>query len=270
MRDTGIRWTNDTWNDLNGCDFFSVCCQNCYAAGLTARFNYPGGYGEGLAYFDEAGKAQWTGRVNMRWDKIDIPRRWKEPRLIFCNSMSDLFHRDVTDEFILANFKVMAECPRHTFQVLTKRSQRLAQFCHQYYPNGLPPNVWVGVSVGVQQDVNKAVDLATVAAAVRWLSCEPLVGSVVIPPETLRQLQWVVIGGESGPGARRMLPEWARGLRADCRAVGVPVFWKQWGIFGPDGKRHQGKHFEGFDRLDGERIMEYPVGFEASEELQEK
>jgi len=257
-----IRWTQATWNNVFGCDFYSVACQHCYAAGITARYaNIKGNWAEGLAYFDDEGNAQWTGKLNLRWDKMNVPKSWKSPKLIFCNSMGDIFHKDVPDEFILETFRVMLDTPRHTYQVLTKRSRRLVEFCAQYFPDGLPTNIWLGVSVGHQPDVEKALDLVKVNAPVRWLSLEPLVGPVVLPKAVLDGLNWAVCGGESGAHARRMDYDWARALRDQCKTNGrnIPFFYKQGGMFDENGIRHQGKHFDGFEYLDGVAWQEYPT-----------
>jgi protein gp37 len=163
-------------------------------------------------------------KVTLHADLIDAPRRWRQPRVIFVNSMSDLFHESVPLEFIIGVFGTMAACPQHTFQVLTKRSSRLAQLAPRL---AWSPNVWMGVSVENQSVLHRVGDLASVPAAIRFLSCEPLLGP--LSNIALDAISWVIVGGESGPGARAMNPDWVRDIRRQCRRAGVPFFFKQWG-----------------------------------------
>jgi protein gp37 len=160
----------------------------------------------------------------VHWDLIDAPRAWKRPRLVFVNSMSDLFQEAVPDRFIQRVFETMAACPQHTFQILTKRSERLRQVASSL---PWPVNVWMGVSVEDMRVVQRVRDLATVPAAVRFLSCEPLIGPLEDLP--LADIDWVIVGGESGPRARQIKREWVRSIRRQCRAHGVAFFFKQWG-----------------------------------------
>jgi len=162
--------------------------------------------------------------VTLHEDLLDLPLRWREPRLIFVNSMSDLFHEDVPEEFICAVFRTMRKCPRHTFQVLTKRSVRLRNMSGRL---PWPPNVWMGVTVEDQSVVERVCDLAATPAAIRFLSCEPLLGPLARLP--LGGIGWVIVGGESGPRARSMREEWVLDIRQQCLAAGVPFFFKQWG-----------------------------------------
>jgi protein gp37 len=163
-------------------------------------------------------------RVTLHDDLIDLPKTWKRSRLVFVNSMSDLFHDDVPAEFIGAVFETMRDSPQHTFQVLTKRSTRLKDLA----PNlPWPPNVWMGVSVEDCRVVGRIADLASVPARVRFLSCEPLIGPLENLP--LDRINWVIVGGESGPGARQMKPEWVYSIRRQCRTAGAAFFFKQWG-----------------------------------------
>jgi protein gp37 len=275
MKNTGIRWTEHTWNWCRGCTRDGAPCANCYATLMTARFSGPGQYGNGLAFFDREGHAQWTGEVRVIEEKLKEPLSWREPSLIFVNSMSDTFHAKVPDRHIRTAFGTMKRAHWHTFQVLTKRAERMEEFLKLY--GQAPDNVWCGVSVGDRRALSKLTHLAGVPAKVRWVSAEPLVEDLA-PTHAdfeelvrlLKPIQWVVIGGESGPGARRMMREWAIKLRDAARAAGCRIFFKQWGMYGPDGTKHQGKHFKGFDMLDGERLMEYPGEYEASERLMEK
>jgi len=162
--------------------------------------------------------------VTLHEDLLDLPLRWREPRLIFVNSMSDLFHEDVPEEFIRAVFQTMCECSHHTFQVLTKRSARLRVMGGRL---PWPSNVWMGVTVEDQSVVARVRDLATTPAAVRFLSCEPLLGPLTQLP--LDGIGWVIVGGESGPHARPMHEEWVLDIRQQCLVEGVPFFFKQWG-----------------------------------------
>lgn len=160
----------------------------------------------------------------MHKDVVDLPRSWSAGRMIFVNSMSDLFHRDVPLEFIQRVFQTMRDCPQHTFQILTKRSDRLRQLAAQI---DWPANVWMGVSVEDAKALSRVDDLRVVPAAVRFLSCEPLIGSLA--GIDLRNIQWVIVGGESGPHSRTMSIQWVREIFRECRKQKVPFFFKQWG-----------------------------------------
>jgi protein gp37 len=208
-----IEWTEATWNPVTGCTKVSAGCKNCYAERLAIRLQLMGNerYRNGF-------------RLTLHEDVVDLPRSWRSGRMIFVNSMSDLFHRDVPLEFIRRVFETMRECPQHVFQILTKRSERL-----QKIASGIdwPPNVWIGVSVENAAVLPRVDDLRVVPAAVRFLSCEPLIGSLV--GIDLRNVHWVIVGGESGFGARPMKIEWVREIFRECRKQKVPFFFKQWG-----------------------------------------
>lgn len=210
---SNIEWTEATWNPVTGCSKLSAGCKHCYAERLALRLRSMGNsrYRDGFA-------------VTLHQDLVDLPRRWHGPRLIFVNSMSDLFHERVPSEFIQRVFATMRECPQHTFQVLTKRSKRLKELAGVL---PWPPNVWMGVSVEDVRVVNRIADLQTAPAAVRFLSCEPLIGPLDNLP--LDGIHWVIVGGESGPSARPMRIEWIRSIYSQCRKAGVPFFFKQWG-----------------------------------------
>lgn len=210
---SAIEWTQMTWNPVTGCSKVSQGCKHCYAQRLAVRLQAMGldRYQNG---FD----------VTLHWDLIDLPTRWKRPRLVFVNSMSDLFHDEVPVNFIQRIFEVMAGCPQHTFQVLTKRSQRLREIASELK---WPSNVWMGVSVESSAALPRVQDLAVVPAKVRFLSVEPLLGSIEFMP--LSNIDWVIVGGESGPGARAMKKEWVESILKQCRHAGVPFFFKQWG-----------------------------------------
>lgn len=230
--DSAIEWTNSTWNPVTGCTKVSPGCDHCYAETFAERFRGVPGHPFERG-FD----------LTLRPDRLQQPHAWNKPRLVFVNSMSDLFHADVPDEFIMQVFDNMGAAERHTFQVLTKRPERMRRLLRAYYRNvgntftafgGPHKNVWVGVSIESADYAWRADMLRETPAAVRFLSLEPLLGH--IPAIILRGMDWVIVGGESGPGARAMLSQWARDIRDDCVAMGIPFFFKQWG--GVRKKRH--------------------------------
>ena len=215
-----IEWTEATWNPVTGCTQVSPGCAHCYAKTFAERFRgvpgHPYEYG-----FD----------LTLRPGRLEQPLQWKKARLIFVNSMSDLFHEDVPEEFIRQVFEVMAAAHWHTFQLLTKRSQRLAELAPAL---SFPDNLWAGVSVENQRWTTRIDDLRRIDAGVRFLSCEPLLGPLQLD---LRGVHWVIVGGESGPRARRMDPGWARSIRGQCQDAGVAFFFKQWGAYDEAGIR---------------------------------
>ncbi len=225
-----IEWTQATWNPVTGCTKVSQGCKNCYAERLALRLQAMGNvrYRNGF-------------QVTLHPDLVDLPRRWREPRLIFVNSMSDMLHEQIPLEFIQRVFQTMVECPQHTFQILTKRSRRLRDLADQL---PWPSNVWVGVSVEDNRVAHRVFDLQTVPAAVRFLSCEPLIGP--LPDLPLDGIHWVIVGGESGPRARPMHPAWVREIFRQCRRANVPFFFKQWGGVRKDltGRRLFGRTYD--------------------------
>ncbi len=291
MPKSKISWTDETWNPVTGCTKVSAGCANCYAERMAKRLKAMGQkkYRNGF-------------KLTLHPDTVDDPLRWKRPRMVFVNSMSDLFHEEVPDEFIDTVFAVMALSPHHIFQVLTKRADRMAEYIggdrknnpgqhtrpalinfaardmHLKVPFASdrfldpgrckwpPPNVWMGVSVENQDAAGERIPhLLKCPAAVRFLSCEPLLGPVDLAgcmeplgvgyveriPTGLEGgsvIDWVIVGGESGPGARPMDLDWARLIRDDCKAAGVPFWYKHAGA----------KVGKGSDRLDGELIQEFP------------
>jgi len=208
-----IEWTECTWNPVTGCTKLSSGCQNCYAERMTRRLQAMGTprYADGFA-------------VRTHEDALDIPVRWRKPRTVFVNSMSDLLHEDVPDSFIAKVFDTMVRCPQHTFQVLTKRAARLERIAPSL---PWPHNVWMGVTVEDEASLGRVRCLASTPARVKFLSCEPLLGSLA--GLQLDGIDWVIVGGESGPGARPMDPAWAIQVRDTCVDAGVPYFFKQWG-----------------------------------------
>lgn len=273
--ETGIEWTDATWNPVTGCTKVSPGCDHCYAETFAERFRgVPGHHFE--RGFD----------VQLRPDKLDLPLRWRKPRRIFVNSMSDLFHDDIPDDYIARVFAIMAVARQHTFQVLTKRHGRMRSLLNsetflqdliQYvvdaevhdgqhfdgdeYTLRALPNVWLGVSVENQQwaDIRIPALLET-PAAVRFLSCEPLLGPIDLDTqpwrpigEDLAQIDWVIVGGESGRSARPMHPDWARSLRDQCMTAGVAFHFKQLGEWTPNWIYGDSCHIHTFD--DGEQVL---------------
>jgi protein gp37 len=210
---TGIEWTDATWNPVTGCTKVSPGCKHCYAERLARRLRAMGNprYRRGFA-------------VTLHPDQLTLPLRWHQPRRIFVNSMSDLFHDAVPEDFIQRAFEVMTRAHWHVFQILTKRSGRLASLASRL---PWPPNVWQGVSVENARYTVRVAELRTVPAAVRFLSIEPLLGP--IPDLPLEGIHWVIVGGESGPGRRPPDAAWIREIRDQCVRAEVPFFFKQWG-----------------------------------------
>ena len=242
MSDTSkIEWTNATWNPVVGCDKISPGCANCYACKDAVRMGsnpnpkVSAAY-NGLAYRQQNGILNWTGVVRCLPERLSIPFGWPAAKKVFVNSQSDLFHQDVPAEFIARVFSVMAATPWHTFQVLTKRAERLAELAP-----GLvwPGNVWMGVSVENQGAAPRIDHLRRVPAAVRFLSVEPLIGPVDLE---LAGIHWVITGGESGPRARPFDPAWALSVREQCRGENALFFHKQ---NGGRNKKKSGRHLAG-------------------------
>jgi len=219
---SAIEWTEATWNPTTGCDRVSAGCDNCYALTLAKRLKAMGN-----PKYQNDGDPRTSGPgfgVTTHPDALTIPYSWKRPRVVFVNSMSDLFHARVPLDFIKQVFEVMQDTPHHTYQVLTKRARRLERIAHKLE---WPSNVWMGVSVESAEQYDRIHDLAKVPAAVRFLSCEPLLGP--LPDLPLDGIDWVIAGGESGFSARPVEPEWIREIRDQCVAARTPFFFKQWG-----------------------------------------
>lgn len=221
-----IEWTEATWNPTVGCTKISAGCKHCYAESMANRLKAMGtpGYENGF-------------KLTILPNRLDEPVRRKKPTVYFVNSMSDLFHKKVRDDYIDQVFDVIQRCPQHTFQVLTKRADRLASyFKHRI----VPANAWIGVSVEDKEYGVPRIDcLRQVKARIRFLSVEPLLEN--IGRLDLNGIHWVIVGGESGPRARPMKVEWVEGIRRQCEAQGVQFFFKQWGGWGADGKRRSKK-----------------------------
>ena len=238
---SAIEWTDATWNPVAGCTPVSAGCRNCYAARMALRLsrmpNRTGQKYEGTASRTRGGLPVFTGKINLDYDALEVPRRWKLPRTIFVNSMSDLFHEDVPLDFIREVYDVMGDCPQHTFQVLTKRPERALELAPLL---SWHENVWLGTSVEDVRVIERVRILQQVPAAIRFLSCEPLIGP--LPRIPLRNIHWVIVGGESGPGARPMEEAWVLQIKAQCDAKNVPFFFKQWGGVN---KKTTGRNLEG-------------------------
>lgn len=208
-----IEWTHSTWNPVTGCTKVSPGCKFCYAERMAKRLQ-----AMGVAQYRNAFE------LSLHPGSLELPLRWRKPRLIFVNSMSDLFHEEIPVEFITSVFEVMQRAHWHQFQVLTKRPEVAREHAARL---SWPDNAWLGTSVENQDYVSRVRVLQQIPARIRFLSIEPLLGPITRLP--LRGIHWVIVGGESGPGARPMSPDWVRGLRQRCADAGVPFFFKQWG-----------------------------------------
>lgn len=263
-----IEWTDASWNPIVGCSIVSPGCINCYAMRMAARIGKMtlSSHYSGLTKPSKGGPV-WTGKIALAPEHIfTAPLRWKRPRMVFVNSMGDLFHEDVPDEWIDKVFAAMALAPQHVFQVLTKRAKRMRAYVNDMIPRRealgdlmtkiggpdrpgwyapesdgkrgwagmhiLPPNIWLGISAERQQEWDeRTAELKETPAAVHFVSAEPLLGPI---DGDMAGLDWIIVGGESGPGARPMHPDWARSLRDQCLAAGVAYYFKQWGAWLPD------------------------------------
>jgi protein gp37 len=238
---SAIEWTEATWNPTTGCDRISRGCDHCYALTLAKRLKAMGN-----PKYQVDGDPRTSGPgfgVQMHEDALELPHRWAGPRVVFVNSMSDLFHARVTEDFIGRVFDVMASTPRHTYQVLTKRPRRVARLADRL---PWPTNVWMGVSVEDDTQTWRAEELRKVPAAVRFISAEPLLGP--LDGLDLEGIDWLIAGGESGPNHRPMNQHWVEDLREGCADAGIAFFFKQWG--GRTPKAH-GRLLEGrtFDEM---------------------
>jgi protein gp37 len=235
---TSIEWTDATWNPVTGCTKISAGCDNCYAARFSERFRGVPGHPFETG-FD----------LTLRPERLSQPLAWKRPRMIFVNSMSDLFHKEIPKSHITAVFDTMEEANWHTYQVLTKRSSLLQKFINDRYPDRTAPaHMWFGVSVENEQAKSRIAHLQKANASVRFLSIEPLIAP--IGPLNLDKIHWVIVGGESGPRARPIKEEWAIAVRNQCVAAGVPFFFKQWGGRSPK---------TGGRTLDGKTWSQFPA-----------
>ena len=218
-----IEWTDATWNPIRGCSRVSEGCTNCYAEHMAARYSKPGMPYHGIARTTESG-ARWTGQVSIIEHMIDQPIRWKKPKMIFVNSMSDLFHEKLKREFIVDLFSIMNQANHHTYQILTKRAERLARlnYCLDWQEH-----IWMGVSIEDQKTTWRIENLRFTDAKVKFLSIEPLIDEIT--DLDLTDIDWVIVGGESGYKARIMEEDWALRIVSQCQTENVPVFVKQMG-----------------------------------------
>ncbi len=244
---SAIEWTDATWNPVTGCRKGSPGCDNCYAATLAKRLKAMGN----PRYQKDGPDGPGFG-VTLHPDKIDEPSRWRAPRRVFVNSMSDLFHSEVPDDFIAAVYQSMADNPRHEFQLLTKRPRRMARLVPELVKRVgfTPENVWLGTSIENDGFVWRADYLRETPAAVRFLSLEPLIGPV--PSLSIEGLDWIIVGGESGPRARPMDEAWALEVRDRCQEAGVAFFFKQWGGRTPkaNGRELQGETWDEYPKVE--------------------
>jgi protein gp37 len=238
VAETQIEWTDATWNPVAGCSVVSAGCTNCYAIEMARRLHamsvekYKG-------LTRRSGKRTvWTGMVREDYAALEIPLRWKKAKKIFVNSMSDLFHEAVTDAFILKVWDVMRQTPHHSYQILTKRPERMAALVRSKLADVLP-NVWLGTSVENAEVVNRIDALREVPAAIRFISFEPLIGSV--GEVDLTGIHWAIVGGESGRMARPIREEWIDEIYDRCLEFDTAFFFKQWGTWGADNKRRSKK-----------------------------
>ena len=224
MAETTIEWTDATWNPVAGCSIQSAGCKFCYAMRMAARLEAMGVEKYAGLTRKSGGRAKWTGKLRLDAKALAIPAGWSKPRRVFVNSMSDLFHADVPADFIAKVWEVMEGTPRHTYQILTKRPDRMVEIVP-----ALPrlPNVWLGTSVEDDRVLYRIDELRGVPAAVRFVSFEPLIGSVA--SANLAGVHWAIVGGESGPKARYMDPVWVDEIFEICRRQEVTFFFKQWG-----------------------------------------
>ena len=241
MQRSKIEWTDATWNPVTGCTQISPGCAHCYAKTFAERFRGVPGHPYELGF-----------EPQLRRERLNQPLRWTKPRTIFVNSMSDLFHEDVPDDYIHKVFEVMQAADQHRYQVLTKRAERLAQIAPAL---PWPDHIWMGVSVENQRWTSRIALLRDTPAAIKFLSCEPLLGPLELD---LNGIDWVIAGGESGPGARPMHPDWVRAVRDQCVESGTPFFFKQWGAHDRQGRRVGKKRAGRF--LDRRKWSEMPEG----------
>ena len=246
-QNSSIEWTEATWNPVTGCSKVSPGCKFCYAERMALRLKAMGQprYQDGF-------------RVTLQEDLVELPLKWRSPRTIFVNSMSDLFHVDVPTEFIQRCFETMRKASHHTFQVLTKRPERVAEIASEL---SWPSNVWMGTSVETAEYCWRIQELQRVPAAVRFLSVEPLLGA--IPRLPVSKIHWVIVGGESGPGAREMKPEWVTQIRDRCLRFKVPFFFKQWGGVnkGRTGRELEGRLWDEMPVLEARSVPQKQLSF---------
>jgi len=236
MAETKIEWTEMTWNPSTGCTKISSGCNHCYAEKMSFRLQ-------------AMGMDKYSDGFNLHWheEELRLPYTWKKPRKIFVNSMSDLFHEDMPLDFIKKVFRVMNDCPQHTFQVLTKRADILAQYSPLLE---WTPNIWIGVTVESKTLVDRIDFLRETGAYIKFLSLEPLL--TALPNLNLHEINWVIVGGESGPSARIIKEEWVMDIKDQCKSSGIPFFFKQWGGKNKkaNGSLLYGRYYKQFPRVE--------------------
>lgn len=242
---SSIEWTESTWNPVVGCTIVSPGCTNCYAMRMARRLEAMGQPKYAGTTRDSGGRPKWNGVVRVDEESLGLPATWRKGRMIFVNSMSDLFHESVPFEFIERVFKTMEQTPQHTYQILTKRAERLQELAPKIH---WPANVWMGVSVENDDYLYRIDHLRQTKAVVKFLSLEPLLGP--LEEMNLLGINWVIAGGESGPGARAMEASWVRSIRDQCVAADVAFHFKQWGGIN---KKKTGRV------LDGQTWDEFPT-----------
>lgn len=238
MAETSIEWTDATWNPVAGCSVMSAGCTNCYAMRMAARLDAMGLEKYRGLTRKSGGRAKWTGALFLDHQALNVPETWAKPRNVFVNSMSDLFHPDVPTDFIRKIWNVMASTPRHTYQILTKRPDRMAEILSSDFET--LPNVWLGTSVEDGKVIGRLDELRQVPAAIRFVSFEPLIGSVA--EGRLNGIQWAIVGGESGPNARPLDPAWIDEIFDMCTDADAAFFFKQWG---GKNKKAAGRSYKG-------------------------
>lgn len=248
MNDTKISWTSKTWNPVTGCTKYSAGCANCYAEVITRRFKkyFPNGF-----------------NVTLHPERLDDPKHVTKPTTFFVCSMADLFHDDVPIDYIDKVMQTIRDCPQHTFQILTKRTNRMAMYFNVYRCCDVPDNCWIGTTVENINNVKRIFDLECIGMTkmpTRFLSCEPLLSD--LGTLDLIRIDWVIVGGETGPKARPMKKEWVLNIKRQCDKQNVPFFFKSWGRYGEDGKLCPK---EQKDLLDGVKYQAYPHGWEKGE-----
>jgi len=239
MAETTIEWTDATWNPVAGCKIITPGCTNCYAMRMAARLDAMRVEKYAGLTRKSGGRYIWTGKIRLDHEALSIPTRWKKHRKIFVNSMSDLFHDDVPADFVAKVWAVMSETPRHTYQILTKRPDRMRAVLSEIAAKSLP-NVWLGTSVEHSEVLWRLDELRNVPAKIRFVSFEPLIGSV--SSADLSKIHWAIVGGESGPRSRPMSEEWVDEIQELCSEYGTAFFFKQWG---GKNKKAAGRHLRG-------------------------
>lgn len=234
-----IEWTDATWNPISGCLMVSPGCTNCYAMRMAARLQAMGHPSYGNMTRKSGGRPVWTGRIQLNEAALDVPLRWRQPRRIFVNSMSDLFQDGVPSEFIARVWATMERAKWHSFQVLTKRPDNMKRVINELGLRAFP-NIWLGTSVENKDYVDRISVLQSIPAQVRFISFEPLLGPVGMP--NLKGIHWAIVGGESGPSSRPMDASWVSSIHESCERFGAIFFFKQWG---GTNKKKAGRLFAG-------------------------